>query len=110
MIGHREVAAELGRIFADHETATYVTKVRAIIPLGPDAGFLYAVAGMVQPRGSEIMPDRNAVQSVVARRAGGEWSVALFQATPALFDGRPELAEALTAELTELLDRSGQPG
>jgi hypothetical protein len=41
---------------------------------------------------------------VVGRRDDDGWSVALFQTTPARFDGRPELSDALTAELTELLD------
>src|SRR5436190_17830076 len=52
MLGRDEVAAELGRIFADHETAAYVTKVRSIKPLGPDAALLHAVAGMVAPGGT----------------------------------------------------------
>jgi len=103
MNGPDQVAAELGRVFADHRTATYVTKVRSVRPVGPDGAILHAVAGMVPPGGSEIMSDRNAIQTVVARRGDDGWSVALFQTTPARFDGRPELAEALTAELTELL-------
>jgi hypothetical protein len=49
------------------------------------------------------MPDRNAVQTVVAKRGDDGWYVALFQTTPARFDGRPELTEALTAELAERL-------
>jgi uncharacterized protein (TIGR02246 family) len=49
MIGREQVAAELGRIFADHDTASYVTKVRSVTPLGKDAGLLYAVTGMVPP-------------------------------------------------------------
>lgn len=102
MNGRDEVATELGRVFADHETATYLTKVRSAKSLGSDAALLHAVAGMVPPGGSEIMPERNAIQTVVARRADGGWSVALFQTTPARFDGRPELDEALTAELAEL--------
>jgi uncharacterized protein (TIGR02246 family) len=105
MSGRDEVAAELGRVFADHQTASYVIKVRSVSPLGGDAALLHAVAGMVPPGESKIMPDRNAIQTVVARRADGAWSVALFQTTPARFDGRPELADALTAELSELLPR-----
>jgi uncharacterized protein (TIGR02246 family) len=101
--GRREIAAELGRIFADHRTATYVTKVRSVRQLGPDAALLHAVAGMVPPGGAEIMPDRNAVQTVVAHRGGDGWAVVLFQTTPAQLHGRPELADALTAELTALL-------
>jgi hypothetical protein len=90
--------------FADHETATYVTKVRSVKSLDRNSAVLHAVAGMVRPGGSEIMPDRNAIQTVVARRAE-EGSVAVFQTTPARFDGRPELADALTPELAELVAR-----
>jgi hypothetical protein len=64
---------------------------------------LHAVAGMVPPEESEIMPERNAIQTVVARRDHDGWSVALFQTTPARFDGRPELSAALTRELAELV-------
>ncbi len=103
MLGRDRIAAELGRIFADHETARYVTKVRSVRPLGHDAGVLHAVAGMVPPGGAEIMPERNSIQTVVAQRADDDWSVVLFQTTPARFDGRPELTEQLTAELSELL-------
>lgn len=105
MVGREGVATELGRIFADHETASYVTKVRRVRSLGSDAGLLYAVAGMVPPGGAEIVPDRNAVQTVIAHRTGDGWTVALFQTTPAQLHGRPELSEALTAELAELLPR-----
>jgi uncharacterized protein (TIGR02246 family) len=105
MAGREAVATELGRVFADHETATYVTKVREVRALGSDAALVYAVAGMVPPGGSEIMPDRNAVQTVVAHRSGEDWHVALFQTTPAQLHGRPDLSERLTAELSELLRR-----
>jgi uncharacterized protein (TIGR02246 family) len=105
MSGRDDVAAEISRIFADHATATYVTKVRSVQPLGADAGLLHAVAGMVPPGSSEIMPERNSIQTVVAGRDDDAWSVALFQTTPARFDGRPELMEALTAELAELVPR-----
>jgi uncharacterized protein (TIGR02246 family) len=103
ILGRDEVAAELGRIFADHETATYVTKIRSVKLLGPDAALLHAVAGMPAPDGSGLMPERNAVQTVVAHRADGEWSVVLFQTTPAQFHGRPDLSEKLSAELSELV-------
>jgi uncharacterized protein (TIGR02246 family) len=103
MLGRDQAAAELGRIFADHETARYVAKVRAVRALGDAAGVLHAVAGMVPPSGAEIVPERNAIQTVVAHRAGDGWEIVLFQTTPARFDGRPELTERLTAELSELL-------
>jgi uncharacterized protein (TIGR02246 family) len=102
--GREAVAAELGRIFADHETARYVTKVRWVKALGADAALLYAVAGMPAPGTSEIMPDRNAVQTLVAHRGEDGWSVALFQTTPAQLHGRPDETEALTAELSALVE------
>jgi uncharacterized protein (TIGR02246 family) len=101
MIGRGEAIEELRRVFADHQVARYVTKVRSVTPLGADAVVLHAVVGMVPPGGSQIMPERNSVQTVVAYRAGANWSVALFQTTPAQFHGRPELSEALTAELNQ---------
>ena len=103
MFGSREVESELGRIFADHQTAVYVTKVRSVTQLGSDAALLHAVAGMVSPEDSQIMPDRNSIQTVVGRRGDDEWHVELFQTTPARFDGRPDVSQALTQELAELL-------
>jgi uncharacterized protein (TIGR02246 family) len=107
LIGREKAVGELRRIFADHPVARYVTKVRSVTPLGDEAVILHAVAGMVPPGGSEIIPERNSVQTVVARRVGGDWTVALFQTTPAQFHGRPELSEALTAELNQELPGRG---
>jgi uncharacterized protein (TIGR02246 family) len=106
MYGREQVQEELGRIFRDHQTATYVTKVRDTRALAADVGLLQAVAGMVPPGGSEIVAERNAIQTVVACRRDQAWSAALFQTTPAQFHGRPELAESLTAELAALLAAS----
>ena len=103
MPGRKAAAKELSGIFADHETATYVVKVRSVVPLGGDTALLHAVAGMVPPGSSELMSDRNQIQTVVVRPEGDDWLVALFQTTPARFDGRPELGEALGAELGEQL-------
>ena len=103
MIGRKDAVTELRSIFADHEVARYVTKVRSVTPLGPDAVVLHAVVGMVPPGAFEIMPAQNSIQTVVAHRAGGDWSVALFQTTPAQFHGRPELSRSLTVELSQEL-------
>jgi uncharacterized protein (TIGR02246 family) len=103
MLGPEEIESQLGQIFADHRTATYVTNIRSVKPVGSDAALLHAVAGMVPPDGAEIMPDRNAIQTLVAHRDDDGWSVMLFQTTLAQFHGRPELTEALTAELAERL-------
>src|SRR5579859_1344558 len=103
MIGRAQVAKEIGRIFADHETATYVTKIREVRALSENVGLLHAVVGMIPPGGSSLMDDRTSVQTVVAVLDGDIWAAAMFQTTPAQFHGRPDLAQALTAELAQLL-------
>ena len=101
--GRAEIAETTRRIFADHLTATYVSKVREIQALAPGAALLHAVVGMV-PRGqSDLNPAVNAHQTIVAAQRDGRWHVILFQNTPAQFHGRPDLAEQLTAELRQLL-------
>jgi uncharacterized protein (TIGR02246 family) len=105
MHGRDQVRDEIGAIFQHHQTATYVTKVRSTRALSPDVALLHAVVGMVPPGGSEIVAERNAIQTVVASRGDDGWSAALFQTTPAEFHGRPELVESLTAELGALLSR-----
>lgn len=103
MNGRREIEAEIGRIFADHPTATYVAKIREVRFLAPEAALLRAVVGMVPPGRSDLNPAANAVQTLVAVKRGEQWRIALFQNTPAQFHGRPEMAEALTGELRQLL-------
>jgi uncharacterized protein (TIGR02246 family) len=103
IVGRDQIAAELGGIFADHKTAKYVTKVPRVWELSEDTALLWAVAGMPSPETSEIMADRNAVQTLVAARGPEGWSAALFQTTPAQLHGREELSEALTHELREEL-------
>lgn len=97
--GREEIEAHLTPIFTHHPTARYVGKVREVRTLGQSA-LVRAVAGMIPPGGREIMPDRNAIQTVVASiEPGGGWSIEMFQNTPARFDGRPDEADRLTREL-----------
>ncbi|MEO7910061.1 MAG: SgcJ/EcaC family oxidoreductase [Roseiflexaceae bacterium] len=103
MNGRAEIATQIGQIFADHPTSRYVGKIREVRLLAADAAILRAVVGMVPPGESDLKPDVNAIQSLVAARHAGQWLIALFQNTPARFDGRPELAQQLTDELRELL-------
>lgn len=101
--GRAEIESELRRIFADHPTAAYVGKVRGVRFLTPEVVVLRAVVGMV-PRGqSDLNPAVNAIQSLVAAKQDDQWRIVLFQNTPAQFHGRPELSEALTEELRQLL-------
>jgi uncharacterized protein (TIGR02246 family) len=102
--GRTTIATELGRIFTDHTPATYVACVRELRTLGSGAVLLRAVAGMVPPNGSALMPDRHAIQSLVAIAENGVPRIALYQNTPAQFHGRPALIEQLTAELQRVVE------
>jgi uncharacterized protein (TIGR02246 family) len=101
--GRAEIEAHLAMIFADHQPARYVAKVREVRLLGSSVGLLRAVAGMVPPGQTDLRPDVNVVQSLVAVQRAGRWQIALYQNTPAAFHGRPEATRALTDELRELL-------
>ena len=100
--GRDDIRSHLGGIFSDHATGSYVGAVRDARLLGPDVGLLRAVTGLIPAGQDDINPGTNAIQSLVAVRADGAWRVALFQNTPAAFDGRPAAAEALTDELRRL--------
>ncbi len=101
--GRAQIEAQIGQIFADHQTAAYVGKVRVLSFLRPDVAILRAVVGMVPPGQADINPTVNALQTLVALETANEWRIALFQNTPAQFHGRPELVQALTEELRQLL-------
>lgn len=103
MNGRNEIEATLSQIFADHVTSAYVGKVRCVRFLAPDVALLLAVVGMVPPGKSDINPAVNAMYTLVMKREADEWQIALLQNTPAQFHGRPEMAEALTQELRQLL-------
>jgi uncharacterized protein (TIGR02246 family) len=99
IVGRSEIAKELEGIFADHETASFVAKVKAVRTLAPDIALLSAAAGMVQPGESDLNPDVNTHHRLLAQETDGEWKIVLFQNTPAQFHGRPELKEQMTEEL-----------
>jgi len=103
MHGRGEIEASLRQIFADHQTAAYVGKAKAESQLGGDVAIVRAICGMVPPGRSELNPAVNAIQALVAVRSAGGWKIAHFQNTPAQFHGRPDLADALTNELRQLL-------
>lgn len=105
--GRAEIEADLRRIFADHQPAAFVGKVRGVRFLAPEVAVLRAVAGMVPPGQSDLKPEVNAIQTLIAARQDGRWRIAVFQNTPAAFHGRPELSEKLTEELREVLRSEG---
>jgi uncharacterized protein (TIGR02246 family) len=101
--GRAEIASTMGQIFADHQTAAYVGKVRAVRFLTPEVAILRAVSGMVPPGQTELNPAVNTIQALVAVKRAGQWRIAHYQNTPAQFHGRPDLVEQLTDELRQLL-------
>ncbi|MDX6371505.1 MAG: hypothetical protein QOD98_493 [Nocardioidaceae bacterium] len=99
MVGSDAIEAALAPIFSDHPTASYVAIVREVTPLTDDVAVLRAEAGMIPPDEEDLDPSKNVVHTLVALRADDRWQVALYQNTPAAFDGRPEAVERLTDEL-----------
>lgn len=101
--GKGEIEAGIGKIFAHHQTADYVWKVKEVRLLHPEVATLRAVVGMIPPGQDNINPAANAIQVIVAVKEDDVWKVDLFQNTPAQFHGRPEAAEELTRELRALI-------
>jgi uncharacterized protein (TIGR02246 family) len=103
MNGQTEIAATLRAIFADHQTAAYVAKLREIRSLGSGVTLLRAVVGMIPPGKTELNPAANAIQSLVVVTEAAQPRIALLHNTPAAFHGRPHMVEQLTDELTEVV-------
>jgi uncharacterized protein (TIGR02246 family) len=103
--GRDAIRGHLAPIFADHPTGKYVAKVRLARAINGRVALLRAVAGLVPAGKDDINPALNAVQSLVAAEEDGKLGIVLFQNTPARFDGRPQLADQLTAELRDELRR-----
>ena len=102
--GRDVIAAQMDEIFLTHPTARYVTKVEEVRHLGQDAAMLRAVAGLVPPGQTAVKPEVNAHHTAIAECRDGRWELVLYQNTPAQFHGRPELVEAMTAELQQIAD------
>jgi len=105
MNGRGEIAATLRDVFAHHQTASYVAKLREIRSLAPGVVLLRAVVGMIPPGTTELNPATNAVQSLVVMTGSGGARLALLHNTPAALHGRPDLAEQLTTELAAVVHR-----
>jgi uncharacterized protein (TIGR02246 family) len=102
-IGAENIESEIGSILADHATARYVAKVRAVRLLTPDVAVLRAVAGMVPPGQGDLNPAVNVVQTLVVVKRAGRWRIAVYQNTPAAYHGRTNLRDELTEELRQVL-------
>jgi uncharacterized protein (TIGR02246 family) len=81
-----------------------VGKVRNVRFLTHDVAIMHIVGGTIMAGQTDIEPERNSVQTLVATKdSKGKWRLAAFQNTRAQYLGRPEQAEALTEELRRLL-------
>jgi len=103
LIGRAEIVSMLQRIFADHPTAPYVSKVKSVRFLSPEVAVLRAIVGMIPPAQPDLDPNLNALQTLIASKRDGQWRIVLFQNTPAQFHGRPDLVQQMTEELRQLL-------
>lgn len=99
--GRAEIEAHLRTIFKDHKPGRFVTIVRGVRPAGQDAAVLSAVVGVIPHGHDDIKPEVNFLQMLTAVKHAEGWRAVLLQATPAQFHGRPEMSEALTAELRQ---------
>lgn len=102
--GRREIASFHTMLFDRILRGTrLVGKVRGVRFLTPEVALMHAVGSTVMQGESDLEPDRNSVQTLVALKRHGEWRLAAFQNSRAQFIGRPELAQELTEELRQEL-------
>lgn len=85
--GKEKILSHLKPIFQDHPTAPFITKIKAIRPLGEDVVILHAIAGMLPPGKNDIEPKVNTHHTLVASKKDNTWKIELFQNTPAQFHG-----------------------
>jgi len=103
----RSITEHLRGIFADDQPARFVAKVREVRQLGPGVMLLRSVVGMLPPGQTDIEPEVNSLQVMVAVESDGTWRAAHLQTTPAAFHRQPEAVEALTTELRAVLAADG---
>ena len=102
--GRLSIAAEFRKIFGSHRTPLYLALIRSVRPMASGVAVLHAHAGMIPAGGNDLDADLLTVHTMVAvDQGGGRWRIALLQATPAAWHGRPEAREALADELRGLL-------
>ena len=100
--GRGAIHEQMKTLFKDHPTAPYVSKIVGVITVTTDVAVVRAIAGMAPAGKTELDPELHAIQRLTAVFRAGDWRVALFQNTPARFDGRPSEVDQITAELSEL--------
>jgi len=71
MNGREQIEQSLSTIFADHETGRYVAEVRAERTVSDSVSMLAAVTGLVPAGASDVNPELNAIQTLVAKYERG---------------------------------------
>jgi uncharacterized protein (TIGR02246 family) len=101
--GRTNIEADMKAIFSLHKVASFIYKIREVRFLNDNVAILRSVASMVPQGGTDIIPEVNAIQTLVASKRQDKWHIEIFQNTPAAYHGRPELMKQLTDELREVL-------
>jgi uncharacterized protein (TIGR02246 family) len=102
--GRQEIATFHQQLFDTYvKGSRLVGKIRNVRFLASDVALMHVVGGTIMAGQTDIDPERNSIQTLVATKNKGEWRLAAFQNTRAQFLGRPKEAQALTDELRRLL-------
>jgi uncharacterized protein (TIGR02246 family) len=102
--GRQEISSFHQQLFDTYVKGTrLVGKIRSVRFLTSDVALMHVVGGTIMADQTDIEPERNSVQTLVATKNRGEWRLAAFQNTRAQYLGRPKEAQALTEELRRLL-------
>jgi hypothetical protein len=106
--GFAALFCELGvaQSFEGAPLRPYIGIVREVRVLSDGVALVSAAAGMYPPGSYRVDPSVNTLQTMLGVRERGRWRVMLYQNTPALFRGRPDLAQQLTIDLDRALQRS----
>jgi uncharacterized protein (TIGR02246 family) len=103
--GKEEIITFHQQLFNSYVKGSHlVGKVKKIRFLSSDIALIHAIGGTIMEGQTDIDPERNSIQTLVATRNGNEkWYLAAFQNTRAQYFGRQEQAQALTKELRSLM-------
>jgi len=104
--GRPAIEIEVSGLFELATPRPYIGLVREVQLLMEDVALVSAAAGVYLPGGYRVDPSVNTLQTLVSLRERGRWRVASYQCTPAVFHGRPELANQLTLDLDRALIRN----
>lgn len=102
--GSEEISSFHQELFESYvKGSRLVGKVRSVRFLTPEIAIMHVVGGTVMGGQSDIEPDRNSIQTIVAKKSGNIWSIVAFQNTRTQYLGRPEKLYELTEELRKEL-------